>query len=288
MSDGRVWVALALLLAAGCAGPLVPEPATTAATGGGPVPSTEPSARSPSPTASPTATPSQVERLPPGVSARGFEAPASLLAAHVDALGRTGYVITGRGNATVLRRGFLVRVESSQRNRVAPNASDYRLHRDVAGGPIVRKRDGWGNRSVEYRRTRTNGELTYSREPPRPAPALAGRGLLLPYLQGGNYTLNASQRVGNGTRFRFRATAADDPDAVLRALPDDAQRVTSFRAVVVIDARGRVHSLTAVIGYVIRDQPATQRLEYRLERTGVESVERPAWVDTARNATESG
>lgn len=281
-----VWLAVVLLIVAGCASPLAPDPTETPGAES-PTP-TESSTPSLTPTASPTPTPSQLERLPPGTSPRGFDAPAELLTAHVDALARTGFVTTGRGNATVLRQGFLVDVESAQRNRVTTNASEYRLHREVAGGPVVRVRDGWGNRSVQYRRTQTNGDQTYSQHPPRSVPALAGRGLLLPYLQGGNYSLNASRRVGNETHFRFRATDADDQEAVLRALPDAAQRVTSFQAVVVVDAEGRVHSLTAVIGYVIRDQPATQRLEFRLERTGVEAVERPAWVDTAQNATENG
>lgn len=288
MRDGRVWLAAALVVMAGCAGPLAPAPTMTDATGGESPTATEPVSRSPSPTRTPTTTPTLPERLPPGASPEGFDDPMSLLAAHVEALSRTGYVITGRGNATVLRRGFLVQVESRQRNRVGPNASSYLLHRDVAGGPFVRNRDGWGNASVEYRRTRTNGELNYSRGPARPAAVLAGRNLLLPYLRGGNFTLNDSQRVGNETRFRFRATDVDDPEAVLRALPDAAQRVTSFRAIVVVDARGRVHSVTAVIGYVIRDRPATQHLEYTLERTDVRSVERPAWVVAARNATERG
>lgn len=259
---------MAIIVLAGCAGPFGSEP----------TPTMSPTATA-TETPTPTPTPSDpTGSLPPGVGSDGLDNATMLLGAHVAELNATGFIGVGTGNGTVLREGFLIDVRSHQRNVMAPNAQAYRRNRTVVAGPIERRMEAWGNRSVEVRRSKENGQWSVSHGQPAPASQLAGRGLLLPYLQGGNYTLAERNDSDNESRHRLVATEVDDPEALRQALPDDVDRITSFQATVIVDEKGRIHSVEAMAEYEIQGQTATHHLEYTLEQVGGVSVEPPDWV----------
>lgn len=275
----RVVLVLGAVVVAGCAGPFAAdEPGTT-------TPSATP-APTPASTPSPTDTPPADDpQLPPGVTSTAIENASQLLDSHVSALNRTGFIGAGAGNGTVFREGILVDVQSNQRNQVAPNASTYRRQRTVNAGPVGQEWEAWGNATVEFRRTKQSGDWTVSRQEPAPVAMLAGRGLLLPYLRGGDYTLDGTNETDDGTRFHLVATAVDDPDALHETLPDATEEVTGFEARVEVDTEGRIHAVRASIQYVIEGREATQHLEYTLEQIGVETVERPDWAAATANET---
>lgn len=269
---------LILVTVAGCAGPLGQSPSTDT-----PTPEPEPS---PTPTITPTPDPS--EQLPPGVTSDGIGNASQLLDAHVTELSRTGFVGVGTGNGTIYRDGFLVDVESHQRNVVEPEVSSYLRQRSIIAGPVRNEWQAWGNASDEYRRSKEGNGWKYERKEPAPPAKLAGRGLLLPYLRGGNYTVERFETDNNETRFRLVSTEVEDPDALMEALPDDTEEITSFEATVVVDMDGRIHSVQATAEYVIRGEEATHQLEYRLEQVRGVTIDRPDWVDAARNQTGNG
>lgn len=287
----RALLAVSIVCIAGCASPFAATGPSSPNSSAGPTPTATPM---PTPTATPTSSPATTptdgpaRRLPPGVTTAGVENATQLLAAHVEALNRSGFVGVGSGSGTVLREGFLIGVESRQRNVVATDSPAYLRSRSVSAGPVGREWEAWGNRTVEYRRSMENGQWTYTRREPAPVPMLAGRGLLLPYLRGGNYTLANVSTDANGTRLRLVATEVADPAAMESALPEATDRITAFEATVVVDPRGRIHAVNASVDYVIRDQEATHTLEYRLERVGEVSIEQPDWVGAAGNATTEG
>lgn len=198
----------------------------------------------------------------------------------------SGYLISGTGSSTVQRRGILVDVTSRQRNRVTSNASAYTTRRTLSAGFIGRERATWANGTVEYGRTQANNEVTYTRRGPKSSEELAGAHLLRPYLQGGNYTLAETVQADSGTRYTLSASGIANRTSLLLALPDAAQRVTSYESTVVVTDNGGIRSFRATIGYVIAGQDANQRLELTVERAGNVSVQPPPWVETAKERTE--
>lgn len=280
MREGVAAVLAIVVVAAGCAAPLGPSPSTDT-----PTESNPPNDTATSPTNH--GTPDETETLPPGVTSDGIQNASRLLAAHVAVLNETGFVGVGNGNGTIVRNGILVDVESHQRNVVATNASPYLRNRTVVAGPVRMEWEAWGNESVELRRTKEGDGWSYNRREPAAPFTLAGKALLGPYLEGGVYALNGSETVDGETRYRLETTEVGDAEALGEALPDATERITAFEATVVVDARGRIHSVRATAEYVIRGQDATHQLEYRLEALGA-TVTRPDWADTAREETGEG
>lgn len=242
--------------------------------------------RTATPTATATATPER--NYLPGVSERGFENATRLLESHTESLERSGALVRGIGNATIVANGILVDVTSTQANRMVAGGSPYRTRRLVDTGLVEKEWNSYGDGSTEYRRSRTNAEVSFSRHEPRSSRELAGRGLLLPYLQGGNYTLVRTESTDDGRLFTFRATTYENASALKRALPDGTTEVRSYRSNVTVDSDGRVHSLTAHVGYVIRGENKDHVIDFDLERTGIVSVKEPSWLPKAKNATSSG
>ena len=295
MTAVRSLVFACLLVLAGCSNPLGPEPTAsptpTAAAfqpTASPTPtgtdlrsaSGSPTAGSPRGNASTTvATPGTLpppDALPPGVARTGIDNATELLRAHVGTFERAGFVLFGNGSGTIRRGGFLVEVASTQRNRVAANASAYRVRRSLVAGPFQREVDAWSNGSVEYVRTREDGATNHSTASSRPLARLAGRGILAPHLRGGAFSPNGTV---NGSSVVLVASSIANETQLRRAVAPNAEQVTGYRARLVVDPNGRVRSLDAAVEYVISGQNATQRLTYAVERSGAVTVRRPEWLD---------
>lgn len=259
-----------------------PTPDTTATTAGA-----SPGDTSPTPTTTPT-TPTGLpanETFPPGVSADGIDNESVLFRAHARTLGTTGFVAVGNGSSVVSRSGILVEVETTQRNRVAANGSPYEISREVAAGPIQRSLHAWSNGSIEYVRTQENGETNYSTAERRRLAGLAGNGLIAPYVRGGNFTVrDVRNESGGPTVVVLNTTEVANETVLERAVTDDAEEITGYEALVAIDAEGRIRLLDAAIEYTIDGQTATQEFTYTLTSIENVEVERPEWVDEARDA----
>lgn len=241
-----------------------------------------------SPTASPTPpSTAEPEPFPPGVSADGIENGTALYAAHVDAITAAGYVAVAAVNTTVQRSAFLIDIQSRARIRVEPNASSYHEQRRVVGGPADRHEAFWANGSVEFRRQVGGGEPEYERREPRSPRAIAGRRLLLPLLQGGDYAIESVNETAGTATVVLVADSVADPEAVRRALPSEADSVGAFRARVVVEGE-RIRSLVADVEFGIEGTNRTHHVEYELVRTDGVSVERPDWVDDAIRSAETG
>ena len=297
MTAARSLVLACLLVLAGCSTPLGPEPTA----------SPTPTAAAFQPTASPTptgtdlrggsptegssrgntsttvATPGALpppDALPPGVARTGIDNATELLRAHVGTFEHTGFVVLGNGSGTVRRGAFLVEVRSIQRNRVAANASAYRVRRSLDAGPFQREVTAWSNGSVEYVRTREDGATNYSTASSRSLARLAGRGILAPHLRGGAFSPNGTVNgTGNGSSVVLVASSIANETEIRRAIAPDAEQVTGYRARLVVDPNGRVRSLDAAVEYVISGQNATHRLTYEVERSGAVTIRRPDWLD---------
>lgn len=285
-------VVVCFVVLAGCANPFAPADTASPETDGAPTEGTPGATTTSQPTASTDETVSfEIAELPPGVSRNGIENTSVLFAAHAESLERTGFVAVGNGTGVIQRSGFLLEVESEQRNRVGVNGSAYEVSRDVAAGPVGRQVDAWSNGSTEYKRTIEGGSTNYTTGPARTTERLAGNSLLSPYLLGGNYTLNE-------TRDRNALNESGGPSVVLvsndignetvlrRALTDDVEEVTSYEAVLVVDATGRIQSLEATIEYVIGGREATHRLDFSVQHVDEVTVSRPDWVDEARSSLD--
>jgi len=297
MTAARLALGLvALLVFAGCAGPLGGDPTRA----GSPTPSPTPSARAdatptptPSPTPTPTPSPTVTERppepatptpadpevYPPGVSPSGVSNATAVVDAHQRALNRTGYVAVGQGETAVLRNGFLVGVTTEARTVVAAGSTRYYEVRHISAGPVSRRAQRYSNGSVERLRRTENGQVTLQRQPPRPPSVLASVELLEPLLAGGDFNVTAVRADANPTAVVLRANRTDDVSALMASLPEKTERVRSYEATTVVDSTGRVRSLNATAEFVIAGRNRTHRVQYAVESLGVWNVSTPDWVD---------
>lgn len=237
-------------------------------------------------TATPTPTPEKPDPYPPGVSADGVENGTALYRAHVDGITVTGYEAVATVNTTIRRGGVLMAIESTAQIMVEPNASRYHDQRRAVGGPVDRREEFWSNGSVEFYRLVEFGAAEHEQREPRTPRQIAGRRLLLPFLEGGNFTVESIDESGETARITLVATSMADHEAVRRGLPDAAESIRSFEARVVV-ADGRIRSMVADVGFEIDGTNRTHRVEYQIVSTGSIVVEQPDWVEEARERTET-
>lgn len=213
---------------------------------------------------------------PPGVGDGELSNATALVTAHEDALVGTGFEYVAQVNATATRRTQegrqTVAVDRRQATTVAADGS-YR-YRLVNGGTGARI-DAWANQTVEVDRIRAGGQTRYRTVQPRPPAELAGGALLRQYL-GSGLAVESTNETDGRTYYTLASTASEPPEG---ALPANATDVEDYQVRAVVDDQGRVHVLAAAANYTIGGERATLDVGYRLERTGVERVERPAWVD---------
>ncbi|PSP72004.1 hypothetical protein BRC86_13810 [Halobacteriales archaeon QS_3_64_16] len=216
---------------------------------------------------------------PPGTTVEGIERPSRLLAAHIDALAETGFVVRSGVNATVLESGIRIDATASGGACVAPSARTYYAHRTDTAGPLERRTEGWYGGGVEHRRRVGKfGSVQESTQQARSVGELAGRPLLAPHLHGGAFEAARANHIGARRLFVFTASGIDNESAIETGLPEASTDARSYDARLVVDRAGRVRSLTVRAEYVIGGKRATYQLDYDLARLGNASVERPGWA----------
>lgn len=218
------------------------------------------------------------DAAPPGVSDGELSNRTALLAAHEEALVSAGFEHSARVNATAIRRTQngqrTVPVARQQSTTVAEDGSyRYRLVNGGTGAQI----DAWANQSTEVGRIQVGGQTRYQTGDPQPPGRLSGRAFLRPYL-GGELEVESTNESDGRTYYTLVSTTSDPPEGTL---PANATDVENYQSRVVVDGEGRIHALTATADYTIQGEQATLDVRYRLERMGVDSVERPGWVDEA-------
>ncbi|MFB6117086.1 hypothetical protein [Halosegnis sp.] len=234
------------------------------------------------PTGTPTATGPSVpegltaETAPPGVSAETGELtnPEALLAAHQRALNATGFIIEVRSNATLLRNGQPRQVRRQQVVRASPGAARYNTTVVNPGSRF----DVWGNRSVQAVRVQTGDGVRYQTGEPRSVRRLSGRPLLATYLSSGGWRVTAVEERDGGTFLTLRSSTVPTADG---ALPSDAENVSSYAAVIVVDTEGRVRYFEATADYTIDGNEGSVRVRQQVRSLSDPEPARPGWFAEA-------
>ncbi|NEU57660.1 hypothetical protein [Halorussus sp. MSC15.2] len=311
MVPRRAAVVVALVLVAGCAGTdqttptTAPESTTTAAnaTLAAAQNETVTNASSTAATASRTTTTTSVTAatttlspppnasLPPGVNASGVRDASTLVAAHRTALNDTSFAFRFHANVSVGPANQWTR----QRGTVEAGLSPLVVHSDSVRrfeeGTTRVTTDLWANQTAvvvrysgenrtEIRRyNRTGGNLadeTWAHLPRADLDSQVTQAWLVELaLTAGEFEFDRIERRDGRKVAVLRATEAVSAD-----------NFTDFDATAVVDAKGRVHSLSLTAAYAGDDET---RIHYEFELTdlGSVSVERPTWVGAATPPTKA-
>ncbi len=200
---------------------------------------------------------------------------SALIDAHVEALAGSGYAYAAtvesrptEGNAT---HSNTVRWEV----RVGADGSAYELYDRSGGLSRDQYTETWRNDtvSVEYSvRSTPFGNDTGIYRASEPSGALGANysaNLAPTFLRAGEYVV--AGRHGNGS---LTLAANGTRDGTV-----DGHAVSSFDGRALVDAEGRVRSLSVTLS--VADPEITQEYRYRLTDVGDVSVSRPDWFDTA-------
>lgn len=307
-------VAAVLVVLAGCAG----GPPGSVASGGGD--DAAPAAQAGTPEGNETtadgnesggenATADGRVELPPGVSLDGVTNASALVEAHRQALARSGYSFVLRSN---LSSAFAGGVDQwvVLNGTVAAGLSPFRLRsvsRVTLGNGTadradrtdqpVSVSDAWGNESAVVVRS-SRDDLTQVQRvdrsatggfgpgpdgPAGPGGATDARGfdglltqasVVETVLRSATFEVTDVSQVENLTMVTLNATEFDEG-----SLGSD-RNVSTFRASLVVDEDGRVHSLDYLVSFEDAEGPAV-RYRYRLTDVGDAEVRQPSWVDRA-------
>lgn len=276
----RVALLLSVVVLAGCSFTLgTGSPAS-------PTPSATPGVQQETPNETPT--PNTTSTYPPGVDESGLENVSALLEAHTAQLNGTGYVANGSGNTTIMRSGFLVDVTRSIRVVVVNGSQRYFEVRRTHAGPLDRIVQRYSNGSTEFRRHQEDDDVNYRIREPQSAEKLAGIDTVEPFLRGGNFTVIDVREDEDPTTVILRTNETANATALLGGLPENAEQIRSYEALVLVDAEGRVRSMNATVEYVIGGKNRTHTVAFNLTRIGVTNVTEPDWIDDAREREEGG
>lgn len=215
----------------------------------------------------------------PGVEDGRVANETDLLVAHQKTIVNAGFETNVQVNATGERRTRngteTVAVERTQRTTVTRGATGYTIRLVNAGSGA--QFDEWANRTVRATRLQAGGQTQYRAGAPRRPNQLVGTAFLRPYVDD-NMTVESREETDGGTLVTFTSTT---PPIGQSAFPANATDVRDYEATLVVDEEGRIHSLEVTAAYTISGEEAELRVVYDLERVGVESVERPDWVENA-------
>ncbi|WP_137283673.1 DUF7537 family lipoprotein [Halorussus salinisoli] len=290
-------VVAAMILLAGCAGSDGTTPTTTTAETPTTVEdrttteTTATSVTSPNETTTTTMNASANESLPPGVNASGVEDPSVLVEAHRSGLNNSSFAFEFRSNVTVGETSQWTR----QRGTVETGRSPLVVHsdsvRNLTEGTTRVATDLWANDTsvvVQYRREDRTELRRYNRSGGNVADETWAH---LPRADLDSQVTQAWLVELALTAGKFDLARVDDRDgqrvAVLRATEAvDSANLTDLNATVVVDAEGRVHSLSLTAASEGNDE---SRIHYEFELTevGTVTVERPTWVGAATPPTET-
>lgn len=210
---------------------------------------------------------------PPGISDDGLVNGTELIQAHTASLAETGFAHDARVNATVVRRDQLTRVQRNQTTTVTA-AGPYR--RSLVNADTGFRVDVWANETTQVYRSQVGDRTAYRTGDPEPIENLTGRFFLRPYV-GGPFTVESvDERQG-----RNEYTLVSDAPPTQPAFPPEWTDIRNYQARLVVDTDGRIRHLSVTADYTINDQDARLDIKYELTRVGVDSVDRPAWVDEA-------
>lgn len=266
----------------------VGSPAATSTPGGTAVPaadSTEqpgatPTAAPDDPTPTATATGSP---YPPGYAGDGIREPRRGAWAHVDALSAresfavvyNGTILTSNGTTATIRTVQAVEADSGQVYVVSNFSGRGTLAQYVENGTLYERRDPPGENNTAYE---TRG-VNYSAE------QFAGGRLVYPALAQADYGGAEVVERDDGTFYRYRASRVGNPRPLLGD-GVDPEDVANFDAGVVVGADGIVRDISYRATVVRPGPDARLFVRVRVVDVGSTAVDRPAWVDTARNASE--
>lgn len=223
-------------------------------------------------TASPTPEPTADEV--PGIEDGRLTDRSALVAAHREALVRTGFRTDFRVNVTVQRRGQVYSIPQRQVTLAEPGVTEYRYQLVSQGGSSTRF-DVWGNRSVEALRVRTGDTTRYRTGPSASAKELTGAIKLSTYLSLSNFTASNVYRANNDTFVELRA---GEPRNVRSVLPENATNVSDYRATAVVDSEGRVREFRMTVHYTIGGEPGVYTVGFDVLRLDRPALSRPDWA----------
>ena len=240
----------------------------------------------PETTPTPSPTPEPEDPYPPGVSETALENSTALLTGHVETITATGYEATAEVNTTAERGGFLIGVESVARTTVEENASGYLEQRQATGGPVAQSQSYWSNSTIEYIRIQENDEVSYEENETRHRGVLAGRPLIDPFVESGNFTVQNVNETADPAETTLVADEIDDEETLEAGLPDGVQEIEWMNAEMLVDEEGRILSLSVEVGVVMAGENRIHEMDYAVVEFGDVTVERPDWVDEAEAEAE--
>ena len=271
--QGAVLVLVVVMILAGCTLPLGADDDAT------PTPEA-------TPTPTPSPTPEPEDPYPPGVSETALENSTALLTEHVETITETGYEATAEVDTTAERGGFLIGVESFARTTVEENASAYHEQRQALGGPVEQSQSFWSNGSIEYIRVQENSEVSYEENETRHQGVLAGRPLIDPFVEGGNFTVEEVNETADPAETTLVANEIEDEEALEEGLPDGVQEIEWMNAEMIVDEDGRILSLEVEVGVIMAGENRIHAVDYAVVEVGDVEVQRPDWVDEAEEEAE--
>lgn len=211
---------------------------------------------------------------PPGISDDELADTETLVTAHVETLGETGYSHELRIDQTRLDDGERVDVAREQRTNVAPEASEYEFQL-INSGDVSSRFMVWGNQSVEYQSIEAGDDRQFRRSEPTSAAALAGVRVIEPHLTA-PYEVTAREERDGIDVVRLEATSEPTESG---AFPQRAENIGNYDAELVVDVDGRIQSLVVSAEYEIDGEDAEYELAFDVTALEDPGVERPGWVE---------
>jgi hypothetical protein len=225
------------------------------------------------------------ETLPPGVNRTGVEDAEAMVTAHQRALNNTSFAFRFRSNVSTGPASQWTSQRGSVEEGLSPLIVQSESLRQVDNGTTRVGTDLWANETAvvaQYRRAnrtelrhynRTGENLadeTWAHLPRADLDSQVTQSWLLEFaLSAGEFDLAEVERRDGDRVAVLRATEAAN-----------ATNFTDLNATIVVDAEGRVHSLSLTAAYANAEENRI-RYEFALTEVGNVSVTRPAWVGAA-------
>lgn len=222
------------------------------------------------------------DELPPGVSSPNVENASVLVDAHATTLDESGYTYRLERNRSVDGetdsqpqydewRRQTTRIRGGESRGVATVATGF----SRPGYNETSQYDYWWNDSTAFSRF-SEGNATDYDTLDRPSGMgtafVSDVGFLWGLVDDTEFAVDSVDRTLTDTRITLTNTGAGER----------AQDAVAYDATIVVDSTGRIHSATEDAVYDADDGTVAVHTSYELTGTGVSSVERPEWVDTAR------
>lgn len=215
--------------------------------------------------------------IAPGLTESELVNASALAAAHERVLSNRSFTSTYRlrlldADGSVVRESVTQGQYAADRLQYDTSARYTGAFAEARG---AERRESWADGDHRYVRWLRGGEWEYQRQELRPPARLSPGGTVEPLLSGA--TGVAIKRLGDGgewERYRVEATEFEN-------LGDSVRNAT---LTAVVDERGYVSEVRVVI---VLDTGLRQVVEATYSTVGDTTVERPAWVDEAREVVNA-